>query len=69
VYELYAGGVQSRWVAQLRERHERSGDLRGRIDPLRWVDPDGQPIDESVELALRQSPQDVGESMARGGCA
>jgi len=65
VNQLDARRVHARRVAQLGERDERAGDLRGHVDPLGRVDPDGQPLDEPVQLTLRQSAQNVREPVVR----
>ena len=65
VHELHARRIQPRGVTQLRERDERSRDLRRNVDPLGGIDANRQAIDEPVELTLGQGPQDVGQPV---GC-
>ncbi len=44
VHEFHARRIQARRVAELRERHERPGDLGGDVDPLGWIDADAPAV-------------------------
>jgi hypothetical protein len=65
MHQLHARRVKAGGVAKLRERNERARNLGGHVDPLGRVDPDGQPLDETVQLPLRQCTQDVSEPVGR----
>ena len=69
VHELHARGVQAGRVTQIGKRDERPRDLGRHVDPLGWIDANGQALDEAVELTLRQGPQDVGEPIGGFGYA
>jgi DNA modification methylase len=59
VEQLDARLRQPARVAELGERNESAGDLRGGIEALRGIDADTEPRDERVELRLREGLEDV----------